>query len=377
MKPDCLFCKIAAGAVTALVVGETADALAFLDHRPVFPGHTLVIPRAHVDTLVDLPVDATGPLFGFVQRVARAVETGLSADGTFVAMNNRVSQSVPHVHIHIVPRHKKDGLKGFFWPRQTTSDAVAEQTRRHPPGAVLEHRVIEQYARHVRRSAIRCLDTTSDCPALTTRPTTLETLPAPKIGNANGARHRSPSKRTHAGCVAGCHSGSALTAQRINPAWRRTNVERVAPVSPGSGGRRLHLHLRHGRIPTGLLHNGWVASDSPGKTEDLENAEGVGRTFEAVNQRRMRQLDFDMAGRPPAIFGFTKLRRLLPRARRLASTDRRTRPKSHGRLDAVTAVVSANGRSPFGVLIKRRGIDFVGRRHDRRRRRRFERSRAG
>jgi histidine triad (HIT) family protein len=130
MKPDCLFCKIAAGAVAALVVGETADAIAFLDHRPVFPGHTLVIPRAHADTLIDLPADATGPLFGFVQRVARAVETGLSADGTFVAMNNRVSQSVPHLHVHVVPRRKKDGLRGFFWPRQKyESDAAAEQTR--------------------------------------------------------------------------------------------------------------------------------------------------------------------------------------------------------------------------------------------------------
>ena len=130
MKPDCLFCKIAAGSVTALVVGETADAMAFLDHRPVFPGHTLVVPRAHVETLIDLPADATGPLFTFVQRVARAVETGLNADGTFVAMNNRVSQSVPHLHVHVVPRRKKDGLRGFFWPRQKyESDDDAARTR--------------------------------------------------------------------------------------------------------------------------------------------------------------------------------------------------------------------------------------------------------
>jgi histidine triad (HIT) family protein len=130
MKPDCLFCKIAAGTVAALVVGETADAIAFLDHRPVFPGHTLIIPRAHVDTLIDLPADGIAPLFAFVQRLARAVETGLGADGTFVAMNNRVSQSVPHLHVHVVPRRKKDGLRGFFWPRQKyENDAVAELTR--------------------------------------------------------------------------------------------------------------------------------------------------------------------------------------------------------------------------------------------------------
>lgn len=129
VKPDCLFCKIAASAVAARIVAETDDAIAFLDHRPVFPGHTLVVPRAHADTLIDLPVDAIGPLFAFVQRVARAVEIGLTADGTFVAMNNRVSQSVPHLHVHVVPRRKKDGLRGFFWPRQKyESDDAAERT---------------------------------------------------------------------------------------------------------------------------------------------------------------------------------------------------------------------------------------------------------
>jgi len=130
MKPDCLFCKIAAGSVSALVVGESTDAIAFLDHRPVFPGHTLVVPRAHVDTLTDLPADAVGPFFTFVQRITRAVEGGLGADGTFVAMNNRVSQSVPHLHVHVVPRRKKDGLRGFFWPRQKyESDEAAQRTR--------------------------------------------------------------------------------------------------------------------------------------------------------------------------------------------------------------------------------------------------------
>ena len=114
----CLFCKIAAGALAAYVVGETDQAVAFLDHRPVFVGHTLVVPRAHVETLTDLAAAEIAPFFTFVQRVAGAVEAGCGADGTFVAMNNRVSQSVPHLHAHVVPRRKKDGLRGFFWPRQ-------------------------------------------------------------------------------------------------------------------------------------------------------------------------------------------------------------------------------------------------------------------
>ena len=127
---NCLFCKIAAGAQGAHVVGDTADAIAFLDHRPVFPGHCLVVPRAHAETLTDLPADAVGPFFTFVQRITRAVEKGLGADGTFVAMNNRVSQSVPHLHVHVVPRRKKDGLRGFFWPRQKyESEDAAHHTR--------------------------------------------------------------------------------------------------------------------------------------------------------------------------------------------------------------------------------------------------------
>ena len=129
-RASCLFCRIAAGAVDAHVVGETPDALAFLDHRPVFPGHCLVVPRAHADTLVDLPPEAVAPLFMFVQRITRAVESGLGADGTFVAVNNRVSQSVPHLHVHVVPRRKTDGLRGFFWPRQKyESEDAAQRTR--------------------------------------------------------------------------------------------------------------------------------------------------------------------------------------------------------------------------------------------------------
>ena len=105
------------GELAARIVFEDDDCLAFLDHRPVFPGHCLLVPRQHYETLIDLPSNLIEPLFCDVQFLARAVETGMQADGTFVAMNNRVSQSVPHLHVHIVPRRRKDGLKGFFWPR--------------------------------------------------------------------------------------------------------------------------------------------------------------------------------------------------------------------------------------------------------------------
>jgi histidine triad (HIT) family protein len=113
----CLFCAIAAREIPAAIVLEDAAAIAFLDSRPVFKGHVLVAPRGHVPTLTDLPADALAPFFAAVTRVARAVEAGLAADGTFVAINNKVSQSVPHLHVHVVPRRKKDGLRGFFWPR--------------------------------------------------------------------------------------------------------------------------------------------------------------------------------------------------------------------------------------------------------------------
>jgi histidine triad (HIT) family protein len=113
----CLFCRIIAGEVPAHLVLDSPDAVAFLDHRPVFKGHTLVVPRAHVVTLTDLPGSAIGPYFTQVQRVAGAAVVGLEADGSFVAMNNVVSQSVPHLHVHVVPRTRGDGLRGFFWPR--------------------------------------------------------------------------------------------------------------------------------------------------------------------------------------------------------------------------------------------------------------------
>jgi histidine triad (HIT) family protein len=119
---DCLFCRIIAGEVPAHVVLDAPDAFAFLDHRPVFKGHTLVVPRAHIVTLTDLPVPSIGPYFTQVQRVAGAVVAGLGADGSFVAMNNVVSQAVAHLHVHVVPRVRKDGLRGFFWPRVKYDD---------------------------------------------------------------------------------------------------------------------------------------------------------------------------------------------------------------------------------------------------------------
>ena len=127
-------CAIAAGDIPATMVLRDDDVAAFLDARPVFKGHVLIVPRAHVPTLSDMPAGELGTLFAAVQRVARAVESGLGADGTFVAMNNKVSQSVPHLHVHVVPRRKKDGLRGFFWPRVAYADdaereAFAEKIR--------------------------------------------------------------------------------------------------------------------------------------------------------------------------------------------------------------------------------------------------------
>ena len=113
----CLFCRIARREVSARIVFEDEISLAFLDHRPVFPGHCLLIPKEHYETLSDLPANLIGPFFKNAQLLAGAVETAMEAHGTFVGMNNRVSQSVPHFHVHIIPRRRKDGLRGFFWPR--------------------------------------------------------------------------------------------------------------------------------------------------------------------------------------------------------------------------------------------------------------------
>ena len=119
---SCLFCRIVSGELPATVVYEDDNAVAFLDHRPLFPGHTLLVPRQHVETLGDLPAKLVAPYFEAAQLLSLAVESAMDAEGTFVAMNNRVSQSVPHLHVHVVPRRKKDGLKGFFWPRTKYKD---------------------------------------------------------------------------------------------------------------------------------------------------------------------------------------------------------------------------------------------------------------
>lgn len=118
----CAFCSIVAGETPAYVVLDDPIAVAFLDTRPLFPGHVLLVPRDHHETLTDLPTEVIGPVFERVQRMAGAVQAAMGAVGTFVAMNNTVSQSVPHLHVHVVPRTKGDGLKGFFWPRTTYRD---------------------------------------------------------------------------------------------------------------------------------------------------------------------------------------------------------------------------------------------------------------
>jgi histidine triad (HIT) family protein len=120
----CVFCDIARGDGSAHFVLEDDLTVAFLDVRPLFPGHVLLIPRAHHETLTDLPEDLVQPFFARVRLLSGAVQAAMEADGSFVAMNNKVSQSVPHLHAHIVPRRRKDGLRGFFWPRTKYADEV-------------------------------------------------------------------------------------------------------------------------------------------------------------------------------------------------------------------------------------------------------------
>jgi histidine triad (HIT) family protein len=122
---DCVFCDIAAGRVAAAIVYADGGHVAFLDQRPLFEGHTLVVPRRHVVTLADLPAPAIAPFFSVVQRLSVAVPQAMEAVGSFVAMNNVVSQSVAHLHCHVVPRNFKDGLRGFFWPRTKYTDDAA------------------------------------------------------------------------------------------------------------------------------------------------------------------------------------------------------------------------------------------------------------
>ncbi len=122
MISECKFCRIASGELPAFRVFEDDCCIAFLDNRPLFSGHCLLIPKLHVETLSDLPDRLVQPLFSDARLLARAVETAMEAEGSFVAINNKVSQSVPHLHVHIVPRRRKDGLKGFFWPRNPYRD---------------------------------------------------------------------------------------------------------------------------------------------------------------------------------------------------------------------------------------------------------------
>ncbi len=127
MSDDCLFCGIIAGTVESTIVLEDEQVVGFLDVRPVFKGHVLLVPREHLVTLADLPEPLMVPLFGAAQRVGNALTSGLGTQGTFVAMNNVVSQSVAHLHVHVVPRSKGDGLRGFFWPRTKYADGEAEE----------------------------------------------------------------------------------------------------------------------------------------------------------------------------------------------------------------------------------------------------------
>jgi histidine triad (HIT) family protein len=129
---DCVFCRIAAGEVPAHFVLDEPETVAFLDSRPVFKGHVLVMPREHHETLADLPAAAVGPLFEQVRRMSAALPAALGAQGAFVGLNNIVSQSVPHLHVHVVPRTRGDGLRGFFWPRHKYADdnEAAEYAKR-------------------------------------------------------------------------------------------------------------------------------------------------------------------------------------------------------------------------------------------------------
>jgi histidine triad (HIT) family protein len=133
----CAFCRILSGEEQGSVVLDEPHAVAFLDHRPLFPGHCLLIPRHHHETLADLPADEVGPFFATVQMLSRAIPDAMGKPGSFVAMNNIVSQSVPHLHVHVVPRKPKDGLRGFFWPRQKyQSEAQMSEARDAIRGAL-------------------------------------------------------------------------------------------------------------------------------------------------------------------------------------------------------------------------------------------------
>ena len=124
---NCIFCRIAGGEIPAEIVYEDEHTIVFLDSAPMYAGHCLVCPKQHFDTLMDVPPASLQPLFECAQWIARAVEAGLGAGGSFIAINNKISQSVPHLHVHVIPRRPKDGMKGFFWPRRPYRDAQEMQ----------------------------------------------------------------------------------------------------------------------------------------------------------------------------------------------------------------------------------------------------------
>lgn len=126
-KDGCLFCSIVAGETSAAIVLDTPELLGFLDIRPVFKGHVLIVTKDHINTLLDLPSELMAPLLAAGRDTAAALGVAVEAQGTFVAMNNVVSQSVPHLHLHVVPRTKGDGLRGFFWPRTKYADGEIEE----------------------------------------------------------------------------------------------------------------------------------------------------------------------------------------------------------------------------------------------------------
>ena len=126
----CIFCKIIGKALAAYIVYEDEEAIAFLDSDPLFPGHVLLSPLRHYETLLDLPPELACSMMRKTQLLARAVQAATEAEGTFIAINNRVSQTVPHLHIHVVPRRRRDGLRGFFWPRQRYKNEAAREAVR-------------------------------------------------------------------------------------------------------------------------------------------------------------------------------------------------------------------------------------------------------
>ena len=135
---SCVFCQIITGKLEASIVARGDGFVAFLDKTPLFHGHVLVVPPVHRETLADLDPDEVGPLFSAVRRISAALPRALGAAGSFVAMNNKISQSVPHLHVHVVPRSKGDGLRGFFWPRMKYAGAEEMESVRAKLAAALD-----------------------------------------------------------------------------------------------------------------------------------------------------------------------------------------------------------------------------------------------